>query len=99
MPAIVAWIGSALVAAAGSWVIQALISLGFGFVTFTGMQASLGWLKTQAINSAFALGPQIVGLLSIMKVGQCISIITSAMVARLVMQGVSGDKFKKLVKK
>jgi Protein of unknown function (DUF2523) len=99
MPAVVAWIGSMLLTLAGSWLLQLLVSAGIAVVTFTGVQASLGWLKTQALSSAFALGPQIVGLLSVLKVGQCISIIFSAMLAKLALAGFSSDKFKKFIKK
>ena len=40
-----------------------------------------------------------IGLIGFMKVGVCISIITSAIAARAVVSGISGDSFKKWVMK
>ncbi len=99
MPAFVAWIGAVLVDAAGSWVVQALIALGIGIVTYEGVDTSMNWLKTQALNAAFSLGPQVVGVLSVLKVGQCINIVLSAIAVRFSIKGLASGKFKSFVKK
>jgi hypothetical protein len=95
MPAFLWALGSLLVRLTGSIAGRALIALGIGVVTYTGMNTSLTWLKTQAVTEIQGLPPEVVGMLSTMKVGQCISIITSAMVARALINGVQSDTFKR----
>lgn len=99
MPAIVWAIGSLLVSLAGSLAGRVLIGLGIGVVTYTGMSTSLNFLKTQAVNAFHQLPPEVLGMLGVLRVGQCISIVSSAMVARLVINGVQSDTFKRWVLK
>lgn len=88
-------VGSAVV----EWIIRALVGLGVGVVTYEGLDVSLNWLKSQALSNAFALGPQIVGMLSVLKVGQCINIVLSAIAVKFAVNGVASGRFKKFVKK
>ncbi len=83
----------------GSMVAQILLGLGIGTVTYTGLSYSLDWLKTQAIASIVTLPTNIVQLLAVMKVGTCISMVFSAYVVRLTIQGLSSDSVKKWVTK
>ena len=76
-----------------------LVSLGIGVVTFTGLSTTLGWLKTQAVNSALGLPPEVLGMMGVLKVGNCISIVFSAIVARALLDSVNSDSFKRFVKK
>lgn len=97
MPAFLWALGSLLVRLTGSIAGRALIALGIGVVTYKGMSTSLDWLKTQAVTSIQGLPPEVVGMLSTMKVGQCISIVTSAIAARALINGVQSDTFKRWV--
>lgn len=97
MPAFIWALGSLLVNIAGSMAGRVLIALGIGVATYTGMNASLDWAKQQAVQSITALPPEVVGMLGVMKVGQCISIVFSAIVARSVINGVQSDTFKRWV--
>ena len=45
------------------------------------------------------LPPEVFGLLGILRVGQCISIVTSAIAAKLVIDGLTGDTMKKWMHK
>lgn len=99
MPVFLSTILGGLLSLTASFVGRVLVSLGIAAVTYTGLSASLDFLRDQAIAAAFSLPPEVVGMLSVMKVGTCISIITSAMAARLVINGMSGDSFKKFVLK
>jgi len=76
---------------------RVLIALGIGVATFTGVNASLTWLKDQAVSSIASLPPEVMGMLGTMKVGVAISIVTSAITARLILNGLSGDTFKRWV--
>lgn len=99
MPALLLALGSMLLQLVGSIAGRALIGLGIGVATYTGMSTTMGWLKTQAVSALLGLGPEVVSMLGILKVGQCISIIFSAMLARAVINGVQGDTFKRWVLK
>jgi hypothetical protein len=99
MPAIIALLLRGLLWVSGSIAGQVLLRLGIGVVTFTGANASLAWLKSQAISALQGMGAEYIALLSYMKVGVCISIITSAIVARAVMSGVTSDTVKRWVMK
>lgn len=88
MPWFIAALLGGLRYAAGSIAVQVLLGIGVGVVTYTGLDISLTYLKGQAIAQFSALPAELIGLLSFMKVGVFINIVTSAMVARLTMTGV-----------
>jgi hypothetical protein len=97
MPALLAVIMGALLQIVGSLVGRVLVALGLSVVTYTGMSVSINWLKSQAVSAALGLPPEVIGMLSVLKVGTCISIVFSAMLARMVVTGLSGDTVKKWV--
>lgn len=94
-----AWLLGGLVAMLPTFVGQVLISLGIGVVTYTGMSTTLDWLKSGAVNALFDLPSSIIGILALMKVGSCISMVFSAIVIRLTVQGLSSDTVKRFVKR
>lgn len=95
MPVFIAAIGGMLINIVGSLVGRVLVALGIGVVTFTGVNAALDELKVQAVQSFSALPPEVVGMLGMMKVGVAISIVTSAIAARLLLDGLTSDTFKR----
>lgn len=99
MPVIASVIWGAFLNIIGSVVGRALVALGLGVVTFTGMNASLDWLRDQAVSSILQLDPQVVQLLGVLKVGTFISIISSAVAVRLLLSGVQSGTFKRWVLK
>lgn len=99
MPLFVALIMRGLLWAAGSIAGQVLLRLGIGVATYVGMNTSLSYLKSQAVAALQGMGADVVNLLSYMKVGVAISIVTSAIVARAVVTGVTSDKVKRWVMK
>lgn len=99
MPAFLAMLGGVLINITGSVVGQVLVSLGIGVVTYTGIDITLGWLKDEAVANIQLLDPAVVGMLGVLKVGQCISIVTSAMLARATVNGIQSGSFKKWVKR
>lgn len=84
---------------AGSWVLQALVSLGIGYVTYTGVDVTLDWLKTEAISSLQGMPTGVVQLLAFLKVGQCVSIVFSAISIRMGINGMQSGTFKRWVTK
>lgn len=99
MPAFIAAIGGMLLNLVGSLVGRVLLSLGLSVVTFTGIDLTLTWLKDQAATNAAALPADLLNLLAFLKVGECISIITSAVVVRMLMQSMTSGSIKRWVLK
>lgn len=99
MPVFVAAIGGMLINLVGTLAGRVLIALGISVITYTGMSTSIDWLKAQAVGAFMGLPAQVMGMLSVMRVGQCISIVASAILARMVVNGLGGDTFKKWVLK
>lgn len=99
MPIFIAALGGMLINLVGTLVGRVLIALGISVVTYTGVNASLEALKMQAISTFSALPPEVYSMLAMMRVGQCISIITSAIAARMLLDGLTGDTFKRWVHK
>jgi len=99
MHILLAAIGGVLLQIAASLVGRVLTALGLGVAVYTGMSTSLDWLKAQAIEKALLLPPEILGMLSIMKVGESISLLFSAVLARMVINGMSSDTVKRWVTK
>lgn len=99
MPVFVAAFGGMLINLVGTLAGRVLIALGIGVATYTGVSASLDFLKGQAITAFGGLPPEAMAIVGILKVGVCISIVTSAITARLLLNGLSGDTFKRWVHK
>ena len=95
MPVFIVAIGGMLINIVGSLVGRVLVALGMGIVTYTGVNAALDELKAQAIQSFAGLPPEVVGMLGVMKVGVAISIVTSAIAARMLLDGLTSDTFKR----
>jgi len=99
MPLILAALIGALIQAAGSLVGRVLISLCIGYVAFKGVDTSIGLARDAVIQNISALPLLAVQVCSAAKVGKCISILTSALLARLSLQGLTGGTLKKMVVK
>ncbi|MBS0483625.1 MAG: DUF2523 domain-containing protein [Proteobacteria bacterium] len=99
MPVFLAALGGVLINLVGTLAGRVLIALGISVITYTGLSASIDWLKAQAVASFAGLPGEVMGMLSTMRVGQCISIVSSAILARAVINGLSGDSFKRWVLK
>lgn len=100
MPVFLASLWGGLLNISRALVGQVLIGLGVSVVTFTGVNATLGWAKTQLLNSIQGLPGEVVGMLSAMGVGVFISIVTSAIAVRMTLDGLSAaGSVKKFVKK
>lgn len=99
MPLFIAALWGALVPMLGTLVGRVLVSLGIGYVTYTGIDASLSWAKAQFLSSLAGAPAATVGLASAMKVGVCVSMLLSAVAARLVLAGLTSGALTKMVAK
>lgn len=97
MPVFIAALGGMLLNLAGSLAGQVLISLGISVVTYVGVDTVLDKLKLNALEAFQGMPADLVALLSFLKVGVAISIITSAVAVRLGLSGLSGavKRFRK----
>lgn len=99
MPVFIAALLGGLIQAAGTIVGRVLISLGFGYVTYTGLDVSFDWIKGQIASSLGGLPEQALAVLSGAGVGSALSIVLSAIAARMLLDGITGGALKKLVLK
>lgn len=97
MPAFVAALLGGLLSITSSLVGRVLVALGIGTVTYTGITTVLGYAKAQALASLSAAPAQLTQLLGFLGVGEFISIITSALVARLILNGLNSGALKRFV--
>ena len=99
MPVFIGALIGALVQAAGTLVGRVLISLGIGYAVYSGVDASITWARDQAIWAIGAAGGNTVRVAAAMKVGVCISMRTSALLARLTIKGLTGGVKNRMVVK
>ena len=92
-------IGGVLLNIAGSLIGRVLTALGVGVVSYVGVDLTLTYFKNSAVSAFTALPSSIVGLLSLMQVGSCVSMVFSAMLMRLTLQGLTSGSIKSWVKK
>jgi hypothetical protein len=100
MPLIIAALWGALINIAGTLVGQVLLSIGIGYVTFTGVDASIGWARGQFLSGLSGIPAAAVGLAGVMQVGTCVSMLLAAVTTRVTLMGMqSGGKLTQLVTK
>lgn len=99
MPLFIAALIGGLVQAAGTLVGKVLLSLGFGYVAFTGLDTSLSWVTAQVAANIGQMGAQGLAVAQAARVGICLNIVLSAIAARLLLNGLTGGAIKKLVVK
>lgn len=97
MPLFLAALLGGLVQAAGSFVGRALIALGIGYVSYQGINALLTWIKLQVVAYLVGAPATVVAIMGLLKIDVAVSIIFSAIAARLVLQGLTSDKVTKMV--
>lgn len=99
MPLIIAALWGTLLQIAGTLVGKVLISLGIGYVTYTGVDTAVTWARDAFLAGMSGLPAAAVGMASTLKVGVCVSMLLSAVTARLVLKGLTGGSVKRMVTK
>jgi len=102
MPLFVAALLGGLIQAAGSLVGRVLISLGVGFVVYQGVDVALATFKTEvfshlAVGAAYV--PRLQAFAGVFQVGTCFNILFSGLSAKLVLSGLTGGTFKRMIYK
>lgn len=99
MPLFIAALLGALASAAGHLVGRVLIALGIGFVSYQGIDTALAFVKTQMLAQVSGLPASMLALLGVMKIGIVMSILLSALTARMTLNGLQSGAVKKMVQK
>ena len=97
MPLFLAALLGGLVQAASSIVGRVLIALGIGYVSYTGINALLTLIKSQVVSYLVGAPGTVVSIMGLLKIDVAVSIIFSALAARLVLQGLTSDKVTRMV--
>lgn len=97
MPAIIAMLLGGLINVAGTIAGRVLIALGIGVVTYTGMSSLVGQLQGSIVTAFSALPSELLAVVYALKVGQALGIIMAATSARLVLNGLTSEGFKRFV--
>ncbi len=92
-------LGGMLLRALPGFVMQVLVTLGITAVTYTGVDMAIDHFKADALAALAGLPPEALGMIAYMKVGQCINIVFSAMLARMAYNGMKSGAVKKLGRK
>lgn len=95
MPAIIAALWTGFLAILTSAVGQVVVALGMGVVTYTGVSASMTFFKNLAVTHLTSLPPAVIGMLGVMKIGVCISMVISAIAMRLALNGMKSDTIRR----
>lgn len=98
MPLFVSFLLGGLLNLAGSLAGKVLIGLGISVITYTGVSTSIDWLKTGVVTSLSGLPQNVIGMLSLMHVGSCVSMIFSAVVVKYTLAGLTSGTMRKWVK-
>lgn len=97
------WLGAliagALLNIAGSLVSRVLTALGLGVISYVGINTTLTWLKTNFVSAALALPPTVVTVIALLGVGKMVSMVCSAILVRMTLQGMQSDTVKSWAKK
>ena len=88
-----------LVEIAGTIVGKVLLSLGIGYVAYSGVDTSLGWCKALFLSGVSGMPADAIGLAGTMKVGVCVSMLLSALAIRLTLAGLTGGTIKRMITK
>lgn len=96
MPLFIAAVWGALIPMLGTMVGRILVSLGIGYVSYTGIDTALSFAKSQFLAGMAGAPAVALQLAGTMKVGVCVSMLLSAVAARLVLAGLVNGALKRV---
>lgn len=88
-----------LAQAATSLVGRVLIALGIGYITYTGLDVALDFIKTRIFQELLSVDPTIIGIMAVLNVDRAINVILSAITARLLLNGLTSGSITRMVTK
>lgn len=95
IPLIASAIVGGMISAACTMVGKALIGLGVGFITYTGVKTGLNLMQTQLNSYLMALPAFVLQGAGMLQVDTIFSMLFSAFLARMTLNGLQSDTIKK----
>jgi hypothetical protein len=89
-------LGGFLLSMLGTFIGQALLSIGIGFAVFKGVDVGVDFVKVNFLSAVNVLPAPVVQLMALCRVGQCLNMVFSAVLARLAMNGMKNGMVKKM---
>lgn len=93
---IVGWIVAGIASSVVGTIVKALITLGVGYVTYTGISSLLDMNYDQVMSLISTMPPITVQLLGVLKVGVCLKIWFSALAMKVALWGINGNTLTKM---
>jgi hypothetical protein len=93
---IVGWIVAGIASSVVGTITKVLITLGIGYVSYTGISALIDLNYDQIMSLIHTLPPNTVALLGVLKVGVCLKIWFSAFAMKVTLWGINGDTLTKM---
>lgn len=90
------WIVAGLASGVGQIVAKTLVTLGIGYVSYTGLDALITLNEGQILTLLQSLPPTAVQLLGVLKVGTCLRIVFSALMMRATLFGLNEGVIKRM---
>jgi hypothetical protein len=88
-----------LIDVAGTLVGKVLIALGIGFISYEGVSSLLDFAEASIKSNILSMPVEVTQILHTTKVDVAVSILTSAVVARLTLQGLTAGGLRRMVRK
>ncbi len=99
MPLLIQALLGGLIQAAGTLVGKVLLSLGIGYVSYTGINLLFDSAKQTLFANIASQAPVAVQLAGVLQVGTCVNIMVSAALAKLVLAGLTNGTLTRMVTK
>lgn len=97
MPVFLAALLGGLIQSAGTIAGRVLIGLGVGFVTYSGVSATIDGIKNLIVGNVNSGGAFVIGALGLLQFDVVVGIIVGAVSARLVINGLTSGVMKRMV--
>lgn len=97
MPLFLASLWGGLISVLGTVVGRVLLSLGIGYASFTAVDTSIAFAKAQFLTGLAGLPATALGIMAVLKIGTCVSMLTSALLMRLTLGGMAAGTIRRMV--
>lgn len=99
MPLVLASLLGGLIQIAATLAGRVVLALGFSVVVYTGLSASLDWIKAQTMSALTGLGGDALVIVGQLQIDTAVSILFSAIAARLLLRGLTNGSVARWITK
>ena len=97
MPLWVSSIVGGFIEVAGTLVGKVLLSLGIGYVAYSGIDTALTVAKDAFLDGMAGLPADAIAIAALLKIGTCVSMLLSAVATKFLIAGATSGALKKMV--